>query len=172
MPRGILSHKECLHMVCAICTNLNGEKPTRDVSQLEAEYIQKYIYSAYRKDSIFSPRGLCNKCQRQLCRLKTEKEKEEQNQEQEEQPEKKTIYFSLPEDYHCILPHETRSRLGSPCTCRWCTLARMNGPKFRIWKNEMAKVRKNRPSITWMCQSCGRGICAEQKSHTCSRSDL
>ena len=37
MPKEALSHEEWLGKVCAICTNLNGQKLNRSVSKAEAK---------------------------------------------------------------------------------------------------------------------------------------
>ena len=166
MPKGSLTHEECLSKVCALCTNLIGVKATRLISEKQAEFIKKYIFSGYRKNSKYFPQGLCMKCHNLLDRLKKEKEEEEQKQvpDQDKEPMldqearvRSKVQLLLPENYHCGLPHETRSKQGASCTCRWCILARLNGREFLNWKNESIKSRKDKP-FTWMCQSCGRGI--------------
>lgn len=177
MPRACLTHEECLGKVCAVCTNLHGQKASRKVSDAQIECIQKYIFSGYRKDSIYFPQGICNTCSRHLRELKQEKEQQELELEtvpkdsiqQEGGTNQSKVKLLLPEDYHCSLPHDTRSRQGVTCSC---ILARMNGPQFLLWKQDMKRSMKDKPSITMMCQSCGRGIPATQKSHTCTSSDL
>ena len=49
------SHEECLRLVCAECTNLNGQKASRGVSESEAQLIKKYVFSEYKKDSLYFP---------------------------------------------------------------------------------------------------------------------
>ena len=49
------SHEECLRLVCAVCTNLNGQKASRGVSGSEAQLIKKYVFSEYKKDSLYFP---------------------------------------------------------------------------------------------------------------------
>ena len=49
------SHEECLRLVCAVCTNLNGQKASRGVSESEAQLIKKYVFSEYKKDSLYFP---------------------------------------------------------------------------------------------------------------------
>ena len=49
------SHEECLRLVCAVCTNLHGQKASRGVSESEAQLIKKYVFSEYKKDSLYFP---------------------------------------------------------------------------------------------------------------------
>ena len=46
------SHEECLRLVCAVCTNLNGQKASRGVSESEAQLIKKHFFSKYKNDSL------------------------------------------------------------------------------------------------------------------------
>ena len=49
------SYEECLRLVCAVCTNLNGQKASRGVSESEVKLINKYAFSEYKKDSLHFP---------------------------------------------------------------------------------------------------------------------
>ena len=49
------SHEECIRLVCAVCTNLNSQNDSRDVSESEVQLIKKYIFSEYMKDSLYFP---------------------------------------------------------------------------------------------------------------------
>ena len=40
-----LSHKEALRKVCAVCTNLNGEKACREVTEQQAELIRSHVFA-------------------------------------------------------------------------------------------------------------------------------
>ena len=76
MARG-LSHEDALKLVCAVCCNLRGKKPTRGVSDQEEKNIQPFVFLGYSRGSPFYPQGLCNGCQKALQRkLKEGKEYE------------------------------------------------------------------------------------------------
>ena len=77
----------------------------------------------------------------------------------------------LLDNYHCILPHNTRSQSDICCTCRWCCLARMNGLELRRWQSEL-KSRSTHPDNSLICSKCGKGLPISQKSHQCSSSDI
>ena len=171
MPKEALSHKECLVKVCAICTNLNGTKPKCNISQIEADYIRKEIFSGYRKDSPSFLQGICVACQSLMRRKKKVSEKDG---DEGSSCSERSSQFLLPSDYLCQLPIETRQRslTGDPCSCRWCTLARLNGPQFKLWKADMEKNKKEQgTNIQRMCNQCGIGIPISQKKHSCSTSD-
>ena len=160
MSQNGMSHEDCLKKVCAICTNLNGKKVHRGVSETEEKLIQKLVFPSYRRGSLYFPQGLCDICQRKLLRMEKAGEAEARQQ------------FILPENYHCSLPHETRSQSKENCMCRWCKLARMNGLELRRWQKEVKERRHGEEKIGVMCPKCGKGLPISQISHHCSSSDL
>ena len=83
---------------------------------------------------------------------------------------KKRVQLKLPEDYICDLPTQTRSRGAVSCSCKWCSLARLSGPQFKLWKLGLKKKKK--PIITFICKDCGKGVPVTVKIHTCNVSDM
>ena len=74
------SHIECLHLVCAVCTNLNGTKAERTVTSNEELLIKKHVFTNFRKGSFWLPQGICTKCRIDLNTLgKQGSEREEGN---------------------------------------------------------------------------------------------
>ena len=61
-PHRALSHQECLAKVCAVCTNLRGEKAGRRVREVEVELIRRHVHSGYLLGSDIFPQGVCTKC--------------------------------------------------------------------------------------------------------------
>ena len=70
------SHQECLELVCAVCTNLNGYKAKQAVSDLEVALIQKHVFPAYKKGIPWFPQGMRVRCAHDLCHLDKQKEKQ------------------------------------------------------------------------------------------------
>ena len=161
MPHTAKTHEECLELVCAVCTNLRGNKASRPVKKSEVILIKKHVYEDYQKESIWCPRGICTQCATALNSL--------EKQEKIEENKRKKISLTLAEDYLCEIPIQTRKRASSICDCRWCKLARMNGLEFRKWQQG---IKKSTPQlITYICCGCGKGVPATVKSHTCNVSD-
>ena len=144
-----LQHDDCLKLVCAVCTNLSGQKASRGVSDSEEKIIQENIFPSYRKGNPCFLQGLCSKCQRKLVRLAREKSENKEGNE---------VNLLLPSDYRCELPTITRSNSQSPCVCRWCTLARLNGGALRKWQKEMRESRSDKPPVTRVCCACAKGL--------------
>ena len=55
------------------------------------------------------------------------------------------------------------------CSCRWCGLARLNGPAFLLWQIEVRG--KNAKKVQRLCQECFMGI-SDGSRHHCSVSTL
>ena len=58
----IRSHNENLELVCAVCTNLNGYKAKRRVSDIKVALIQKHVFPGYHMGSMWIPQGMCVRC--------------------------------------------------------------------------------------------------------------
>ena len=173
------SHQQCLELVCAVCTNLNGYKAKKVVSDIEVELIKKYVFPGYEKHSIWFPQGLCVRCALDL----REYDHKEEEQEKENggggdgissgtkmyRRKHRNVKLVLPDDYICNLPIQTRGQVLKICTCRWCYLARLNGPDFQKWRASLNK--SIRPIITHICSDCGRGVPVTVKVHKCSTTD-
>ena len=114
MPKKVLTHEDCVKLVCAVCTNLHGKKASRGVSEEETRIIQKFIYAGYRRDCPSSPQGICSTCQPDLVRLKKSEEGKdssgEPNENEGNREKALPLKLHLPDDYHCTLPHNTRSQ--------------------------------------------------------------
>ena len=132
------THEENFKLVCAVCTNLRGKKASRGVSDEEEKDIQKVVFKSYNKCSIYFLQGLCNTCAVYLCKLRGTTE--------EQGP-----ILLLPDNYHCTLPHETRSKSKVYCECRWCRIARMNGLEVRRFQQEVKVGRKGKEEISEKC---------------------
>ena len=150
-----LTHREAVLKVCAVCTNLHGEKAVRPVSETEELLIQQHVFSSYKRNYDWFPNGLCKRCIADLKALSKNKLKRD---------------LLLPANYSCELPRVLRSAPAGPCQCRWCQLARLSGPAFLLWKASLKK--KEQPRISYLCTKCGRGFPAGQVSHVCAASDL
>ena len=74
MHKKVLTHEDCVKLVCAVCTNLHGKKASRGVSEEDTRIIQKFIYAGYRRDCPSLPQGICSTCQPDLVRLKKSEE--------------------------------------------------------------------------------------------------
>ena len=149
-----LSHEDALKLVCAVCCNLRGKKPTRGVSDKEEENIQTFVFSGYRRGSPFYPQGLCAGCQRALQRKAKEGGEDDD----------KKIQLVLPDDYFCQLPHQTRMRSQEDCDCRWCKLARLSRPGFKLWRMKIQEKNKSKPLVLRICQQYGNCLPATQVS--------
>ena len=143
----------------------------------------------FKKGSRYFPQGLCNTCHIFLLSRKEKSDDlaggggDEVCQDQEEGEEKESrgeekkrslpnIEPIFPENYHCLLPHETRNAPKGPCTCRWCKIGRFSGKKLKSWVLAAQKSRDSQPAIHTICSKCGRGLRLGQKTHKCSSSDL
>ena len=169
-----MTHEQCLKKVCAVCTNLQGKKANRSVSDIDAGRIKSLIFPAYVKGSLHFPQGLCTTCYNQLVRLDKVSEQSIEYGDDGTSETNAASNLLLPNDYICDLPYETRSwkSSGGICTCRWCNLARLNGQDFRKWHSEMKILRDNKPQVTRICMHCGKGVSVKQKSHICNTSDV
>ena len=158
------THDECLTLVCAVCTNLNGKKPQRGITYEEVILVQKHVFVGYQQESTLFPTGICTRCALDLYYLE-----KQSGQGDEGALKKKKIKLKLPDDYLCEIPKQTRSKASSVCDCRWCKLARLNGPEFRRWQQGLRK--KVSQDVTYICGSCGRGVLATASSHKCNVSE-
>ena len=61
-----LFHNECLELVCAVCTNLNGVKPSRQCQKLMLRSSSSMSLLATKKAASGSFKGLCVKCSSDL----------------------------------------------------------------------------------------------------------
>ena len=55
------THDECLALVCAVCTNLNGKKPQKEIKDEEVILVQKHVFVGYQQGSIVFPSGICTR---------------------------------------------------------------------------------------------------------------
>ena len=53
------THEQCLALVCAVCTNLNGKKADRVLSLAEVGLIKKYVFAGYTENSSLFPTDIC-----------------------------------------------------------------------------------------------------------------
>ena len=148
-----LSHDENRQKVCAVCTNLWGNRAVRKVSDQEEKLIQEKILSVYSPANIFFPSGICKRCIHHLRML----------------GKGEVVELKLPDNYFCQLERQTRSGAEGVCNCRWCGLARLYGAAFLAWQREMkGKVTKK---VVRLCQDCFVGI-ENGSRHICSVSSL
>ena len=152
-PHRALSHQESLAKVCAVCTNLRGEKGKRRVREVEVELIRKHVHPGYLLDSEIFPQGVCTKCSYDLKLL--------------ERGQPRTL--TLPDDYTITLPRSLRSSPKGPCECRYCALARLQGPQYKAWKRTLGPERRE---VSYLCTDCGRGVGRGEARHTCRASDM
>ena len=165
-----LTHEECLRLVSEVCTNLRGSKAKRGVSEREVDLIRKHVFPGYQKGSIWFPQGLCTSCSADLHVL--DNQGEGGDEDKENNVKKRKVNLTLPQDYICDLPIQTRSKTVTTCSCRWCILARLAGMNFRKWKDGLRKKITGNPCITYICKECGKGVGSTVKKHTCHASDL
>ena len=149
-----MSHSEALEKVCAVCCNLNGTKACRVIGDKEGTILKTHIFPLYRKNNDFFPQGICKRCIHHLTDVDNGKKPK----------------MKLPEDYFCEIPRTHCSSSAEICTCRWCYLARLNGPQFLAWKRSLKNTSKT--VIEQLCRDCGKGLKTGQINHTCSKSDL
>ena len=55
MKERALNHQESLAKVCAVCTNLRGDKAGRRVKEVEVELIRLHVHSGYLLNSNYYP---------------------------------------------------------------------------------------------------------------------
>ena len=65
----MMTHKDALRQVCAICTNLCGFKAVREVNPEEEILIQTHVFPAFIREYDWFPQGLCVKCIHDLAAL-------------------------------------------------------------------------------------------------------
>ena len=106
-----MSHEECLQLVCAICTNLNGIKADQPVSEADAILIKKYVFPGFQRGSIWFPQGVCVRCRCEIRVLDQQIEAFNNEGDLAENLSRKRI-LKLPEDYLCDLPMQTRGQAG------------------------------------------------------------
>ena len=80
----------------------------------------------------------------------------------------KSVNLLLPESYDCGLARQTRSN-SMVCGCKWCQLAKLNGPVFLQWQKKV--TGKNKPKVIRLYQHCYLGV-EEGRSHKSSASSL
>ena len=156
-PTPAKSHEECLKSVCAVCTGLNGQRAQRPIKPHEVLIVQKYIYTKYEHGSLECPQGMCKQCAVDLSKLNKQ--------------EGKGVKLNLPEDYLCKIPTQTRSKVAEKCSCRWCGYARLNGLQFKLWQSKMKETHTSKPSYTYICQNCRKGVQQSTLKHTCTSTD-
>ena len=124
-----------------------------NVSVQEEGLIQQKILQVYDSRNMFYPSGICKRCIYDLSKINNGE----------------VVQLKLPDNYLCQIGRHTRSSGDEPCMCRWCSLARLNGPAFIKWQREMkGKVCKK---VIRLCQACFIGI-EEGSHHKCSASTL
>ena len=103
MPKDQKSHSEALELVCAVCTNLRGEKAVRKVREgREEELIREHVFPRFLRGYDWYPQGLCRFCIHDLNELSKGRHRD----------------ILLPSDYSCTLPRQLRSSPPGPCMCR------------------------------------------------------
>ena len=107
-----MTHDKARQLVCAVCTNMWGNKAIRNVSVQEEGLIQQNILQVYDSRNMFYPSGICKRCIYDLSKINNGEE----------------VQLKLPDNYLCQIGRHTRSSGDEPCMCRWCSLARLNGP--------------------------------------------
>lgn len=122
------THDEAREKVCAVCINLWGTKAVRRVSEVEERLIQQHVLEGYTPINMFFPSGICVRCIHLLHQVKEGRE----------------VELKLPASYDCELPRHTRASEGEVCTCRWCDLARLNGPAFFLWQRKVKGLESGR----------------------------
>ena len=152
MPTFAASHSQALLKVCAVCTNLRGEKASKEVSVAQEELIRKHVFAGFLKGYEWFPQGVCTKCAYDLKVLESGRER----------------HLTLPLDYSCTLPRTMRSFPPGPCMCRWCKLARLQGQAFLAWQRSL---KEEETEVEYLCTKCGRGVVGGRSRHTCSASD-
>ena len=171
------SHEQCLELVCAVCTNLNGYKAKQAVSEIEVLLIQKHVFPPYQKDNIFLPQGICVRCALDLRHYDRQKQQGQDggrgpagdDGSPQQKCQRTAVKLKLPDDYICTLPVQTRSSAVLICSCRWCHLARLAGGELMKWRASLKKAPSS--CITRICADCGRGVPVTVKTHTCIASD-
>ena len=158
MPKEIMSHDQAREKVCSVCTNQRGTKAHRRINQKEEVVVRSNILPDYDSSKEHFPAGVCKRCIFDLQELSCGGE------------EATKVKLVLPEDYSCELPRATRATANLTCTCRWCKLARMNGPQFALWKKQVAG-RRGSGEVERLCSSCFMGVLANS-SHTCHPSKV
>ena len=191
MPNKAKSHEDCLKLVCAVCPNMRGKKASCEVCEADETRIRQFVFGEYSLSSNHFPKGLCNTCHGQLWKMeidvaKHEGRQERRNIEQEQKGDNwskdeeedsddnrigNDIELLLPDNYVCEIPPLTRNNSQKICHCRWCKLARLNGPSFNMWQKKMREEREGKPEIIHICIECGKGVPVNQKVHTCKASD-
>ena len=68
--REALNHEEARQKVCAVCTNIWGQKAARILGKDEEFINQQKILKAYDSSNRFFPSGICLRCIHQLVLLK------------------------------------------------------------------------------------------------------
>ena len=147
-----LSHDQARELVCAICINEHGNKACRKVNTEDELQIKKVV-PGYSSSNVDFPAGVCKRCVFGLRMLKEGKE----------------ANFLIPETYLCGVPRDLRSNQNHLCLCRWCKLARMNGPNFLLWQRK--KKKKVKQPVRRLCNKCYIGV-EIGKSHKCKVSTL
>ena len=72
-PTPTKSHQQCLSLVCAVCTNLNGKKAQRMLNKTEVLLVRKCVFAGYQEHSVWFPTGICNTCSTSLYLLEKQK---------------------------------------------------------------------------------------------------
>ena len=108
----------------------------------EVSLIRKHVYAGFQPGNIWLPQGMCTRCAVDIHVLDRQLNEEGQLRcntsnrigDEEVASTKKKISLKLPDDYMCDIPIQTRIKIETNCSCRWCKLARLNGLQFKQWQ--------------------------------------
>ena len=135
------------------------------VSEADAALIKKHVFPGFVRGSNWFPQGMCVRCSLDLRELDKEKGQQENGCEEGT----KSVRLKLPDDYLCDIPVQTRSTATQTCTCRWCSLARLNGPAFKTWK--LGLTKRNNEDIVFICKHCGKDVSVTVTKHVGNATD-
>ena len=116
-------HERCRGLVCVVCYN----KASRRLTVMDTKYVQEFVIDGYTATNPDFPCGICTNCGFLLCR----KSRDE------------TVKIPAIENYD---PGRiTGLRSATVCSCKICTVAKLNGPAVLIASRK--KTKRGRPSI-------------------------
>ena len=119
-----IGHEKCRSLVCVVCY----QKASSSLSEAEILLVQEFLIDGYRSSHPDFPNGVCTGCSITLSRKRSDP----------------TVALPVVENYDPDRKAGLRS--VDTCTCKICSVAKLNGLPFLLASRKNRKKKRGRPS--------------------------
>ena len=132
-----IGHEKCRSLVCVVCY----QKASRSLFEAEILLVQEFLIDGYRSSHPDFPNGVCTGCSIALSRKRSDP----------------TVALPVVENYDSDRKAGLRS--VDTCTCKICSVAKLNGLAFLLASRKYRKKRgrlstKTTPDNMKICSIC------------------